>query len=370
MKRVLAMITPVSHARIEGISRYAHEHGWLLTIHDRLAGTPPGGGYDGVLVTLRSDERVAGFVRRMAKGGVPAVDLTIERPRMRLPRVISDHRAIGVLAGEHFKDCGFQSAAWFSTGWTNVHALRYAGLAESLGSEPMKWVIPGEAETIRTLRAAAKPVSVLAYSEAEAVRLLHLCLAANLDVPDDVAILSIGDDPLITDNQPVPISCIRQNFPQGGYEAAKLLDGLMRGRRPPPEPILISPDGITVRRSTDTVANDDPLVRRTLLYIRDNLERPFGAKQVAAALGVSRSRLDKTFVARMGRPIGAEILDARLRKARRLLLEGGRNVNEAALQTGFGGAAYFVKKFKAAYGQTPHKWLRGGASECSGVLFS
>lgn len=363
MKRVLAMITPVSHARIEGISRYAHEHGWLLTIHDRLAGTQPGNDYDGVIVTLRSDERVAGFVRRMAKGGIPVVDMTIERPRVKLPRVISDHRMIGFLAGEHFKECGFLSAAWFSTGWTNVHALRFAGLAESLGHTPLKWVIPGEAETIRTLKAAPKPVSVLAYSEAEAVRLLHLCLAARLDVPDDVAILSIGDDHLITDNQPVPISCIRQNFPKGGYEAARLLDDLMNGRRPPSAPIMIFPDGITVRRSTDTVANDNQLVRRALLFIRDNMSRPFGAKQVAEALGVSRSRLDKTFAAQMGKSVGDEILEARLRKARRILLGGVSNVNETARMTGFDSAAYFIKKFKAAFEQTPLKWMRGSASE-------
>lgn len=358
MKRVLVMITPVSHSRIEGISRYAREHGWLLTIHDRLAGTPPGSNYDGVLVTLRSDERVAGFVRRMAKDGVPVVDMTIERPRVKLPRVISDHGMIGFLAGEHFKECGFRSAAWFSTGWTNVHALRFAGLSESLGRTPTRWVVAGEAETIRTVKASGKPVAVLAYSEAEAVRLLHLCLSTGLDVPDDVAILSIGDDPLITDNQPVPISCIRQNFPKGGYEAARLLDGLMEGAPPPPEPILIPPDGITVRRSTDTVASDDPLVRRAKLCIRDNLSRPFGAEQVAAALGVSRSLLDKTFAARTGRSLGREILETRLRKARRLLLEGGCNVNETALLTGFGGAAYFIKKFKAAFGTTPLRWCR------------
>lgn len=104
----------------------------------------------------------------------------------------------------------------------------------------------------------------------------------------------------------------------------------MNGRRPPSAPIMIPPDGITVRRSTDTVANDDPLVRRALLFIRDNLSRPFGARQVAAALAVSRSRLDKTFAAQMGKSVGDEIQEARLRNARRILLEGFRNVNETA----------------------------------------
>ena len=350
------MITPVSHQRIEGMSRFAREHGWMLTIHDRLGGNTPSADYDGVLVTLRADERSVRYVRQMMANGIPVVDLTIQRPRIEVPRVVSDHRKIGFMAGEHFKSCGFRHAAWFSTGWSNVHALRVAGLADSMGNEPVKWIMQRDSEIVRTLKAAAKPVAVLVYDEAEAVHLLQLCIMAGLDVPDEIAVLSIGDDPLITDNQPVPISCIRQNFLRGGYEAAELLDRLMDGHRPPKDPILIPPDGITVRRSTDTVADDDPLIRGVLLYMRDNLHRPFGAEQVAAGIGVSRSRLDKACSARFGRSLGKEILTARLGKAKTLLKEGSLNIDEIAHATGFGASAYFIKKFKAVFGETPRKW--------------
>ena len=353
---MLAMITPVSHQRIEGMSRFAREHGWLLSINDRLGGNTPSEDYDGVLVTLRTDERTVRYVRQMMSKGVPVVDLTVQRPSIDIPRVVSDHRQIGFIAGEHFKACGFRRVAWFSTGWTNVHALRVAGLAESLGSKPIKWILSRDADIIRTVRASEKPVAVLAYSEAEAVHLLQLCISAGVDVPDEIAILSIGDDPLITDNQLVPISCIRQNFLRGGYEAAELLDRLMDGRHPPKEPILIPPDGITVRRSTDTMADDDPLIRNVLLYMRDNLHRPFGAEQVADGIGVSRSKLDKACSARFGQSLGKEILAARLRKAKSLLKEGSLNIDEIAHATGFGASAYFIKKFKAAIGTTPRKW--------------
>lgn len=356
MKRVLAMVTPVSRERIEGISRFAREHGWMLTIHDRLGGASPNEDYDGVLATLREDRQVLRYVERMTRRSVPVVDLTVQHPEIAVPRVISDHREIGRLAGEHFKERGFRLVAWFSTGWTNVHALRVEGLRESFGAEPEKWVIRHDADVIRKVKAAEKPVAVLAYSEAEAVHLLQLCLSAGIDVPDEIAILSIGDDPLITDNQPVPISCIRQNFRRGGYAAAALLDRLMDGRRPPAVPILVPPDGILIRRSTDTMADDDPLIRRVLLYIRDNLDHPFGAEQVAEYLGVSRSRLDKSCTARFGRSLGREILAARFKEAKRLLQEGELNIDEIARRTGFCNPAYFIKKFKMAFGSTPRKW--------------
>ena len=109
------MITPVSHQRIEGMSRFAREHGWLLTINDRLGGNAPCEDYDGVLVTLRADERTVRYVRQMMSKGVPVVDMTIQRPNIDVPRVVSDHRQIGFIAGEHFKARGFRRVAWFSS---------------------------------------------------------------------------------------------------------------------------------------------------------------------------------------------------------------------------------------------------------------
>ena len=224
-----------------------------------------------------------------------------------------------------------------------------------------KWVSDDDSKTVKTLNAAPRPTAVLAYDETDAVRLLHLCLAAGIDVPDDIAILSIGDDPLVTDNQPVPISCIRQNLARGGYAAAALLDRLMNGGKHPAKPILIKPEGINVRRSTDTVADDNPLIRTVLLYIRDNLHRPFGAEQVADALGESRSRLDKTCAARFGKSLGKVILSHRLAEVKRLLLKSDLSIGEIAARTGFCASNYLIKKFKAATGLTPFVWRKGMA---------
>lgn len=357
LKRVLVMITPTGYLRIGGVSRFSKDHDWVLTI-DRTGSLPHSYDYDGVLVTLRGDENAVKYVRKMTARGIPVVDLTVQRPRLSLPRVVSDHRQIGVLAGEHFKERGFVSVAWFSTGWTHVHELRFSGLAESLGFTPQKWISADDAQTVRLLNAAKKPTAVLAYDETDAVRLLHLCLTVNISVPDDIAILSIGDDPLVTDNQPVPISCIRQNLSRGGYAAAALLDRLMNGGERPAKPILIKPEGITVRRSTDTVADDNPLIRKTLLYIRDNLSRPFGAEQVAQALGESRSRLDKTCAARFGQSLGKVILARRIAEAKRLLLKGELSIKEIASRTGFCAPNYLIKKFKSATKCTPLKWKK------------
>ena len=350
------MVTPISYLRIGGISKFATRHGWRLTIHDRLNGLPPGMDYDGVLVTIRQTEETIRLVRQFRRRGIPVVDMTLQHPEMRLPRAVSDHVAIGRLAARHFRERGFTEAMWFSSTWTHVHELRYAGLSDGMGNSPKKWVSPDDDATAKLLKAIPHPTAILCYDESDAVRLLNLALSIGLGVPDDVAILSIGDDPLVTANQRVPISCIRQNLERGGYAAAALLHRLLSGHAAPADPILIRPDGITVRRSTDTLAHDDPLIRKSLLYIRDNMARSFGAEQMARALGVSRSSFDKTCAAALGHSIGREILLRRLAAAKHLLADPALGIAEVARRTGFCSSAYFIKKFKETEGETPRRW--------------
>ena len=350
------MINPISHHRIGGVARFAKENGWLLTIHDRLYGLEPSTDYDGMLATIRQNGRELAYIRRMRRRGVPVVDLTIEHPKLKLPRVISDHRAIGCLAGRHFEERGFSNVAWFSVAWTHVHDLRYQGLAEATRHPPDRIVSDDERETLKRILALPKPLAVLTYDEADAARLLTICLRAGIAIPDDVAILAIGDDPLFVDNQAVPLSSVELNPSRAGYAAAALLQRLMTTKTSRAQPLLIKPTGIIVRRSTDTLANDDPLIRKSLLYIRDNLSRPFGAEQIANALGVSRSVLDKTCAAKLGHSLGREILQRRMQEAQRRLQNPDVQVAEIARATGFCSSAYFVKRFRELYGQTPFRY--------------
>ena len=208
MKRrnVLILVTPAYQPRLAGIARYARQHGWQLTILDRIARKPKGWNGDGVLVTLRDNPETVAFVKSLRRRNKPVVDLTFNHPEMRLPRVSGDHAAMGRLAHEHFAERNFRHFAWFSTNWLNIHKLRYEGFAGQ-DSVP-RWVISEEAPPDRIddfawferwlgakLRTAPKPLALLAYDDADAARALGACITAGLSVPDDVAILGIGGRP-------------------------------------------------------------------------------------------------------------------------------------------------------------------------------
>ena len=366
-KKVLVMISPVSAPRLNGIARYAREHGWHLMIQDRLGARPLAWEGDGVITALRSDDDTVKAVRKFRSRGIPVVDVTISRPEVSLPRVMSDHAQIGRMAAEHFAERNFRNLAWFSTGWGHVQELRFQAFAEKTGAARwvasegllqsrqgnyaafLKWIS-------RLLDQCPKPVGVLTYDEADGAKLLDAAERSGLSVPEEVAILSIGNDPIICENQSVPLSSIDQNLEAGGYEAAKLLDALMCGGKPPASPALIPPKGICLRRSTDIVASSDPLVKRALAYIAANISRPFGAAQIAQALGVSRNMLDKRFRADMNHSIGDEIARERLALVKAMLRDTDKTLSCIADETGFCTQSHLANTFREATGMTARQY--------------
>ena len=103
------MVSPMSAERVNGIARYAKEHGWNLMIQDRLGHTPLAWNGDGIIATLRSDPVTFRCIEKLMDRGIPLVDLTVSRPEIGVPRVTSDHQEIGRLAARHFaeRETGF-----------------------------------------------------------------------------------------------------------------------------------------------------------------------------------------------------------------------------------------------------------------------
>ena len=407
-RNVLLVIQPAYPERISGIARFARSHGWHLTIVDRLARFPRGWRGDGALVTLRGNAKTNRFVKGLVRDGIPVVDLTFNHPEIKLPRVSGDHEAFGRLAREHFESLNFRHFAWFSTGWSHVHELRFCGYTspyglrlfplrsnpgprprgQALTSTPFRWVLEdmvGKDEIDnwrlflkvigRKLQFAPKPLAVLTYDDADAAKVLSAALEAGLRVPEDVAIMGIGNDTVICENQAVPLSSVDHDLERNGYEGAALLDKLMRARhvqsgeavsRPlvkkelrGPFATLIPPRGVVVRKSTDTLATDDPLLSAALREISKRLSASFGVAEIAEALKVPRTRLDRLFAEKFSRSAGKEIVRQRIERAKRLLTSTNKPMKEIAALCGYCNAGYFTNTFRAETGLTPKAWRRG-----------
>jgi len=153
-----------------------------------------------------------------------------------------------------------------------------------------------------------------------------------------------------------PLSTIDQPAEQIGYEAARLMEGMMRGKKPRKRPLLFPPTGIIVRHSTDTLAIDDEIVRDALRLIRDRAQEGIHVSDVVRELAVARRALEQRFVRMVGRTPAAEIRRVRIEAAKRYLVESDRSIAHISRVTGFGHQDLFSRVFRRSVGLTPSQF--------------
>lgn len=181
-----------------------------------------------------------------------------------------------------------------------------------------------------------------------------------------MAIVGIGNDELVCENQTVPLTSVDHDIGRTGSVGAALLERIMSASDRPskaiPDLVLIRPRGVVSRASTDMVAARDPLVRQALDYIRAHLADSFGSNEIARALAVSRTRLDRAFADDLPSSVQKETVRMRLDEVRRRLEDSQEPIAEIARRTGFSSPAYLSSVFHAATGLTPRDYRKSRAN--------
>lgn len=356
-KSVLFMLDPFILPRLNGISNYAREHGWILIPDDRINATTDFSRFDGAICTLRNKSSKLETVRKLTRLEKPVVDMTIASPNVRLPRVSSDHTACGKMAVQHLLSLGISNIAWYASGASNVHRLRLKGAAEGYDGKIAE-LSPRNLR--RSLRLLPKPLGVIAYSEADAEHVVAELTEQQINIPDEVAVIGIGNDPFLCENREVTISAVDTNLTNGAYTAAQLLDTFMDNpslwKSSLDKTILIPPLCVVPRKTTDTLTHRDDFIRQILCYIHSHLSTPLGAQEIASHFEVARTSLDRRFRTATGHSIGTEILNQRMAKAKRLILADELPLKAIAAECGFCNQAFLSSVFKKFTGKPPSQW--------------
>ena len=364
-RSVLAMISSPVASRIDGVSRFAREHGWHLMFQDRMGLAHPFDWIgDGVIATIRGDKRELAFLHHLAKLGVPIVDLTFACPDFPCARVSCDHVADARLAAEHFLEHNYRSLVFFSIDWGNVQERLYRGFSEKTAVG--RWVFSLDCPKVRwndwgavsrwlegKFASAGKPLGALTYAQGEAVQLLTAAQRLGIRVPEDFGIIAGGEDKVLLENQPVPITAVDSDMGRGAYEAAALLQRLMDGEPMPSQVVEIPPKRIIERRSTDATVATDPLVCAAIEHFVAGLQSGVNVESAAQFLGVSRNTLNRRITAELGHSASAELQRQRLMLAKRLLADSNNKVGYVARMCGFSSASHLGSALRADCGLSP-----------------
>lgn len=288
-----------------------------------------------------------------------------------VPYVATDNFKLVELARQHLIDVGLQRFAMFSvpaTGenrWAQERENAFrtlmrgdqldAGIFRGCGTSVRSWdeAVQGQIEWLRGL---PKPVGIIAVSDARARQLLQACIIAGIEVPEQVAIIGIDNDPLVRRLTRIPLSSVIHGAQEVGRAAAHLMEQMLHGVRPPNTPIVVPPAGVDVHASSLYQLIKHPNVMRARHFIRQYACQGIKTEQVAEHVGVSRSTLDADFRHELGCSVHDVILSFKLNAAKAGLESGDCSIADVALGSGLTSIHNMHRVFKRELGCTPRAY--------------
>lgn len=354
---------------LRGVASYVREHEPWALYHEPHAMEQAAPRWlrrwrgDGIIARIQT----ASSTEAIARCGVPVVDVLGVSAAAAFPLVHVDNAAIARMAAEHFTERGLQNFGFFGIqgeNWSEQRYVAFCAAVAPLGHEVALYDQPRRMTDARSwermedqlalwVSRLPRPCGVLVCSDQCGQRFLEACQRANVLVPDDVAVIGVdNDDPLCEVCAP-PLSSIDANHVGVGYAAAELLDGLLRGRAAPDNPLKIVPRQVIARLSTDVLTIADPDVAIALRLIRERSHEGLHVDAIARELRLSRSVLQRRFRSHLNRSIHQEILNAKVKRARELLIKTNLPIAAVAERAGFKHQEYMGAVFKARIGMTP-----------------
>ena len=368
-RRVLVVATVAAEACLRGAARFGRPHGWHLVPDMAYTGVfPRGWKGDGIiaLVAYQSD-----LTLHLLGSEAPCVAITIGDDALMFPRIRGDHAGVGRMAADHLLERAYRSFAWAPFIADQANRERHFGFEARLAEHgclchvlpPAHRRIGGYwhddwAEHRRMLvakiRQLPRPAAVFAANDSVAAEILDVCRELRIAVPGELAVLGAGNDATVCESAAVPLSSVELDVEEMAFRAAAVLAELMQGR-PAPDVTLVPPKRVVTRLSTDTCAVGNSQIAQALAYIAEHYPEPaLSVADVAAAVGLSRRQLERSFRTETGCTVHEHIIKRRMQEASRLLRTHARaRVADIAGLVGLGGEAAFFRTFRRYFGESP-----------------
>ncbi|QEE27432.1 DNA-binding transcriptional regulator [Terriglobus albidus] len=375
---VIETSTQFGRTLLGGIAQYIRETGpWSVLFTDRAVNDAP--------PAWLCDARVDGIITRVpspaireivTRKGVPVVDLNEQTADLGIPQISNDHSAVSRMAADHLLKRGYQNFAFIGHSghsWSDERERTFARILRTKGyrcstyadsrlqvSELREGVWNTELDAlVQWVANLPKPIGIMASTDFRGLQVLTACRVAGIAVPETAAVVGVGADDIACALSDPPLSSVVLDAWRMGYEAAHLLDRMMRGAKIHPGfQKRIPPVEVSVRRSTDGIAISDPLVAKAARFIQDRVTYATQVNDVVRYVGVSGTTLQTRFRKELGKSIHDVILETRLRRVRELLTETDLPLAEVASRCGFRHMEYLTQMMKLRTGWTPGQYRK------------
>jgi LacI family transcriptional regulator len=353
-------------ALLRGITKYSRLHGpWVFYSEpgglEKAMPHLEGWGANGIIMRdyLKGE--------KVIKMAVPViVSVHSKEPSLEFPFVDTDGVKIGEMAAKHFLErgfryfgfCGYNELHWSRSRCQSfVRKIAEAGFETHIykpkATKRRRSVEKEQLLMEEWLKSLPKPAGVMTANDDMGRQLTEVCKIVGLQVPEEVAIVGVDNDDLVCELSDPPLSSIALNVERGGYEAAELLDRLMKGGKMRNQSIIIPPTHIEVRQSTDIMAIEDKDIVNAVRFINQHAREQIQVGDVANAANTSRRLLQQKFRRVLKRTVHDEIRQARMEQVARMLAETNLSVSEIASTLGYSGVEKISRYFRREMGMTP-----------------
>jgi LacI family transcriptional regulator len=302
---------------------------------------------------------------------VPLIAYDVNEYSGRVPRVLSADFEAGRLAAEHLLDLGhrhFAFCGYSGIRWSRERCQAFCDSVERAGCtvdvyrsrsrRPAGWA-EEEPHVRHWLQTLPKPIGMLCANDDRAASILETSHVLGYGVPEDVSVIGVDDDQYVCELQNPPLSSVRMASEQAGYEAAALLDRMIRsGERMSGQRITAHATGVTARQSTNVLMVRNADVRKALRFIRENAGRPIRVADIVKITDLSHRTLNDRFHSELGCSIIKQLTRSRITYISRLLTETEMRIHEIATVVGYEDDRHFSRYFKRATGLTPQAYRR------------
>ena len=353
----------------ESFSVYKHER----ALSDRVPEWLSHWQGDGVIARIETRE-LAEF---LLQSDWPTVDLRGRFNLPGIPTIATNDLSVVSLACDHFIERGIRNFAF--CGFENINYsasrqelaeqyLSQRGLPLSIYNSPAGHSddtsnieaegLIHEEHLVAWLKTLPKQTGVIACNDIRGAQVLNVCREIDIAIPDELAVIGVDDDRLICELTTPPLSSVVPSAYRIGYMAVEMLSKMMHGETIVEETIQISASSVVNRASTDLLAIDDAEIVAALKFIRENAGKGISVDDVAAAVNMSRSTLDRRFARHTSTTAKNEITKIRVERVMRLLADTEYTLTEIADLTGYSNVEYLSTMFKQHTGETPGQYRR------------
>ncbi len=348
-------------ALFAGAEQYGQEHGWESYVDEYAADSLPArrtskSPYDGILA--RATEHLA---ERAGRLDVPVVNVWFASPvKDQLPGVFIDFAAQGRIRAEHLLSRGLRRFAVLTARRSLSEEVEREAFLATIGKADCSCVsarIPlNFSATLTKWRSTEEalaewmeqwelPIGVFVGPDDISRTVAQLCRARGWRVPEDVAIIAGNNEETICESARPTLTSVESDFKRVGYRSARQLDRLITEKRKrkngkskkksAPKHVLLPPQGLVVRESTDFFTSDNPEIAQALAFIAANSHRPIRVNDVANAVHLETRTLRRRFEKHLGRAVVDEIRRVRIERAKRELAQSDLALGEIARAAGF-----------------------------------